>query len=59
MATAHLYIRNANWFTAYIQTGDHESLKRVNTDLLKVAVEAVEKVAPNLQAFILQTGGKG
>ncbi|KAI9166334.1 Short chain dehydrogenase sirQ [Paramyrothecium foliicola] len=47
------------FFTAYIQTKDHESLRKVNTELLKTAVEAVEKIAPNLQAFILQTGGKG
>jgi hypothetical protein len=44
---------------AYIQTQDHESLKVANTNLLKVAVEAVEKVAPEFKVLILQTGGKG
>lgn len=44
---------------AYIQTQDHESLKIKNTNLLKVAVEAVEKVAPEFKVLILQTGGKG
>lgn len=44
---------------AYIQTGDFESLKKVNTDLLDVAVRAIEKVAPKLVTVILQTGGKG
>ncbi|KAK7230080.1 hypothetical protein V2G26_002250 [Clonostachys chloroleuca] len=47
------------FFTAYIQTQDHESLKIKNTNLLKVAVEAVEKVAPEFKVLILQTGGKG
>jgi nucleoside-diphosphate-sugar epimerase len=47
------------FFTAYIQTGDFESLKEVNTNLLKVAVEAVEQVSKKLQTIVLQTGGKG
>ncbi|RYN29872.1 hypothetical protein AA0113_g765 [Alternaria arborescens] len=47
------------FFTAYIQTGDFESLKKVNTDLLRVAIEAVEQVSTNLESFVLQTGGKG
>lgn len=45
-------------FTAYIEKPDFESLRTVNTDLLKVAATAVDKVAPKLQAFVLQTGGK-
>jgi hypothetical protein len=44
---------------AYIQTGDFESLKKVNTDLLRVAIEAVEQVSTKLESFVLQTGGKG
>jgi hypothetical protein len=47
------------FFTAYIQTGDFESLKKVNTDLLRVAIEAVEQVSTKLESFVLQTGGKG
>lgn len=47
------------FFTAYIQTGDFESLKKVNTELLRVAVEAIEQVAPGLKTVVLQTGGKG
>lgn len=47
------------FFTAYIQTGDFESLKKVNTDLLRVAVRAIEKVSPKLVTVVLQTGGKG
>ncbi|KAA8916066.1 hypothetical protein TRICI_001789 [Trichomonascus ciferrii] len=50
---------NTVYFCAYIQTSDFESLKKVNTDLLRVAIEAVEQVAPKLEAVILQTGGKG
>jgi uncharacterized protein YacL len=44
---------------AYIQTNDFESLNKVNTSLLEVAVRAVEEVAPNLKSVVLQTGGKG
>jgi hypothetical protein len=50
---------NIVYFCAYIQTDDFESLKKVNTELLRVAIEAIERVAPNLEAVILQTGGKG
>jgi hypothetical protein len=34
-------------------------LKKINTDLLRVAVEAIEKVSTKLQTIVLQTGGKG
>lgn len=44
---------------AYIQTDDFESLKKVNTDLLRTAMLAISAVAPNLASVILQTGGKG
>lgn len=44
---------------AYIQTGDFESLKEINTDLLRVAIEAVEQVSTSLETVVLQTGGKG
>ncbi|KAL1858734.1 hypothetical protein Daus18300_009868 [Diaporthe australafricana] len=47
------------FFTAYIQTGDFQTLKEVNTSLLETAVRAVETVSPKLQVVILQTGGKG
>ncbi|KAM0489474.1 hypothetical protein ACHAP8_012537 [Fusarium lateritium] len=47
------------FFTAYIPKDDFETLKVVNTNLLENAVRAVEKVSPNLEVFILQTGGKG
>ena len=45
-------------FTAYIETSDFESLRVVNTDLLKTATTAVDQLAPKLQAVVLQTGGK-
>ncbi|KAH9204995.1 hypothetical protein DL95DRAFT_376620 [Leptodontidium sp. 2 PMI_412] len=47
------------FFAAYIQTGDFESLKEINTDLLRVAMEAVEQVSIRLESVVLQTGGKG
>ncbi|KAJ9609946.1 hypothetical protein H2200_006275 [Cladophialophora chaetospira] len=44
---------------AYIDPGkDKKTLKEVNTNLVKTAVEAVRKVSPNLKSIILQTGGK-
>lgn len=43
---------------AYIQESDHETLNKTNTILLENAVQAVEKAAPALKTFILQTGGK-
>ncbi|KAF9878589.1 sirq protein [Colletotrichum karsti] len=47
------------FFTAYIQTNDFESLKVKNTNLLEVAVRAIEQVSPSFKTIILQTGGKG
>ncbi|KAE8420982.1 hypothetical protein BDV36DRAFT_305555 [Aspergillus pseudocaelatus] len=47
------------FFCAYIQTNDFQSLKKVNTDLLRTATLAISAAAPNLEAVILQTGGKG
>ncbi|GFF49135.1 uncharacterized protein C757.02c [Aspergillus udagawae] len=47
------------FFCAYIQTSDHTSLRKVNTDLLRTAIQAIRAVAPNLEVVILQTGGKG
>ena len=35
-----------------------ESLRVVNTDILKTAVSAVDQLAPNLKTVVLQTGGK-
>ncbi|OGM49567.1 hypothetical protein ABOM_001734, partial [Aspergillus bombycis] len=46
------------FFCAYIQTRDFESLKKSNTELLRTAILAISAVAPNLEAVILQTGGK-
>lgn len=48
----------SNVYSAYIQENDHETLNKTNTVLLENAVQAVEKVAPALKTFILQTGGK-
>ncbi|OQV06581.1 hypothetical protein CLAIMM_11128 isoform 1 [Cladophialophora immunda] len=43
----------------YLDPGkDKKTLKEVNTNLIKTAVEAVQKVSPNIKSFILQTGGK-
>ncbi|KAL4996677.1 hypothetical protein BDV10DRAFT_202277 [Aspergillus recurvatus] len=47
------------FFCAYIQTGDFQSLRKVNTDLLQTAVEAISAVSSELKVVILQTGGKG
>ncbi|KAL4863148.1 hypothetical protein BDV12DRAFT_177842 [Aspergillus spectabilis] len=47
------------FFCAYIQTGDFQSLRKVNTDLLRTAIESISAVSPELKAVILQTGGKG
>lgn len=44
---------------AYIQEKDFETLKQTNTKLLENAINAIEKLAPNLKSVILQTGGKG
>lgn len=44
---------------AYIHTDDFQTLKQVNTSLIEVAIQAIEKTSPNLKAVILQTGGKG
>ncbi|KAK4506324.1 hypothetical protein PRZ48_000054 [Zasmidium cellare] len=46
-------------FTAYIQTEDFDSLREVNTKLVKNAADALDQVAPKLKSFVLQTGGKG
>ncbi|CAH0055081.1 unnamed protein product [Clonostachys solani] len=47
------------FFTAYIEEKTPETMKTTNTHILEVAIQAAEKVAPNLQTFILQTGGNG
>ena len=44
---------------AYIDPGkDKKTLKAVNTNLVKTAVEATQKVSPKIKSIILQTGGK-
>ncbi|VUC26776.1 unnamed protein product [Clonostachys rosea] len=45
------------FYTAYIEERTSELMKETNAHILKVAVQAAEKVAPDFQAFILQTGG--
>ena len=45
-------------FTAYIEKPDFDSLRTVNTDILKTAIKAVDQLAPNLKSVVLQTGGK-
>ena len=45
-------------FTAYIEKPDYESLRIVNTDLLRTAIGAVDRLAPKLESVVLQTGGK-
>ncbi|PKX88888.1 uncharacterized protein P174DRAFT_516131 [Aspergillus novofumigatus IBT 16806] len=47
------------FFCAYIQASDYASLRKINTDLLRTAIQATSAVAPNLEVVILQTGGKG
>lgn len=44
---------------AYIETGEFESLRKVNSGLLRTAIEAISAIALNLETVILQTGGKG
>ena len=45
-------------FTAYIEKPDFDELRKVNTELLKTAINAIDQLAPKLQAVTLQTGGK-
>lgn len=45
-------------FTAYIEKGGFDELRKVNTDLVKTAITAVDELAPGLQSVALQTGGK-
>ncbi|CAG7936157.1 unnamed protein product [Penicillium olsonii] len=47
------------FFCAYIQTGDFQSLRKINTNLLQTAIESISAVSPKLESVILQTGGKG
>ena len=43
----------------YIHTDDFDSLRKVNINLLEIAIKAIDGVSENLQYFVLQTGGKG
>lgn len=44
---------------AYIDPGkDKMTLKEVNTNLVRTAVEAMQRSSPQIKSFILQTGGK-
>lgn len=45
-------------FTAYIEKPDYDALRKVNTELLRTAITAIDQLAPNLKAVTLQTGGK-
>jgi nucleoside-diphosphate-sugar epimerase len=43
----------------YLDPGkDHKTLVEVNTNLIRTAVEAAQRVSPKIKSFILQTGGK-
>jgi hypothetical protein len=54
-----LPINHAEQHVAYIAESDFETLKETNTRLLENAMHAIERIAPNLKAIVLQTGGKG
>ncbi|GKT65446.1 sirQ protein [Colletotrichum tofieldiae] len=47
------------FYTAYAKGTDLETQVALNTGLLEVAVQAIERVSSNLKVIILQTGGKG
>ena len=43
----------------YLDPGkDHKTLVEANTNLIRTAVSAMDKLSPNITSFILQTGGK-
>ncbi|GKT50067.1 short chain dehydrogenase sol3 [Colletotrichum spaethianum] len=46
------------FYTAYATGTSPENTVELNTGLLSVAVQAIEKVSPNVKVVILQTGGK-
>lgn len=52
-------LHGINLLLAYIEAHDFESRREVNARLLRTAIEAISGIAPNLESFILQTGGKG
>jgi hypothetical protein len=45
--------------TAYIQTDDFESLRKMHANLLDTAIETIAGDFSNPQCFVLPTGGKG
>jgi hypothetical protein len=45
-------------FTAYIEKPDFDSLREINTQILKTGISAIDQLAPDLQSVVLQTGGK-
>ncbi|KAF8860712.1 hypothetical protein BDZ45DRAFT_713603 [Acephala macrosclerotiorum] len=47
------------FFTAFLQKDDPIETELANTELLKTATTAIERVSSNLESVILQTGGKG
>ncbi|KAJ0303570.1 hypothetical protein COL516b_006575 [Colletotrichum fioriniae] len=47
------------FYTAYIDADDSKGQAAANTELLSVAIRAIEKVSPRLAFVVLQTGGKG
>ncbi|OGM42326.1 sirQ protein [Aspergillus bombycis] len=47
------------FYCAYIEAGDFQARRKVNAALLRTAIEAISGIAANLEAVILQTGGKG
>ncbi|KAL4881842.1 hypothetical protein BJY04DRAFT_188185 [Aspergillus karnatakaensis] len=46
------------FFSAYIQTDDYDSLREINTNLLRTAITAMSTASKSLKTVILQTGGK-
>ncbi|KAK1985273.1 hypothetical protein LZ30DRAFT_810358 [Colletotrichum cereale] len=47
------------FYAAYAKGTDIENQVSLNTSLLEVAIQAVERVSLNLKVVVLQTGGKG
>lgn len=47
------------FFLAYIEKPNYDDLREINVNILRNAMQALEKVAPKLSVVILQSGGKG
>ncbi|KAJ5177783.1 uncharacterized protein N7500_000482 [Penicillium coprophilum] len=46
-------------FCAFVKANKSQSSRKVNTDILQTAVEAISAISPKLESVILQTGGMG